>query len=256
MAMSVLLRRLIPSAALLPGLWLAPSPAAAQGSEPAPAPAAGSAPAPAAGSARASAPAPTSEPPATGPDAEPAWERAPRVRRSGFTAGLAGGLVLGTAAGFPNDAKKIGRARYYTETGVGIGTGGSLWIGGALSDWLTFGIAVGGANLSAGDYAISSGVFMFHTEVFPLFWLGGLWREVGVIVDTGVGGSVTTLADSEDKLIDGGAISRIGGGVFYEGFRLWRISTGPWLYADYTWSATVRAPGFYLGWRTVVYTGP
>jgi hypothetical protein len=92
--------------------------------------------------------------------------------------------------------------------------------------------------------------------VFPLFWRGGVWREIGVTIDTGIGGAVTTFGEGEEKVIDGGAISRIGGGVFYEGIRLWKISTGPWLYADYTWSSSVREGGVYLGWRTVVYTGP
>jgi hypothetical protein len=191
---------------------------------------------------------------APGPDGVAAWEREAPVRRSGFTVGVAGGVILGSAAGFPNDVKKIGLERYYTETGLGVGGGGMLWIGGALTDWLTFGVALGSADLTAGDNTVSNSTFMFHLETFPLFPLGGLWREVGVTLDTGVGTSITTDG-SEDTLIDGGAVSHIGGGVFYEGIRLWKVSMGPCLYGDYSWGLSVRQPGLLVGWRTALYTG-
>ncbi|MCC6551791.1 MAG: hypothetical protein IT372_02060 [Polyangiaceae bacterium] len=189
-------------------------------------------------------------------EAEPAWQREPAVRRSGFTAGVAGGLLLGSSAGFPNDAKKIGLERYYTETGVGLGSGGMIWIGGALTDWFTFGFAVGTESFGAGGNAVSMSGFSFHIEAFPLFPLGGQLRELGVMIDTGTGGSVTKPDGSSEELIDGGAVSHLGWGAFYEGFRLWKISAGPFIYGDYSWSASVRQPGLMLGLRTVIYTGP
>ncbi|WP_437621727.1 hypothetical protein [Sorangium sp. So ce1151] len=208
----------------------------------------------------------TPPPGAAGADPQPAVDApaidplfAPRrpTRRSGFTAGIAGGLALGSAAGYPNDVQKIGFQRHYTETGVGIGGGGYVWLGGVLADWLTFGLASGGHSLIAADHAALAGGVMFHTEVFPLFSLGERWREVGVILDAGTGVAYTTAdADSDTDVIDGALPARIGGGVFYEGIRLWKVSMGPWLYADYTWSTSVRQPGFYLGWRTAIYTGP
>jgi hypothetical protein len=144
---------------------------------------------------------------------------------------------------------------------VGIGLGGYVWVGGALADWLTFGGAFGGNFWGAADHESIAGGFMFHTEVFPLFSLGGVWREVGVIFDAGTGVADTRAyaspdASSETDAIAGGLPARIGGGVFYEGIRLWKVSMGPWLYADYSWSSSVRQPGFYLGWRTAIYTGP
>ncbi|WP_044986991.1 hypothetical protein [Sorangium cellulosum] len=190
------------------------------------------------------------------PIVDPLFAPGKAVRRSGFTAGIAGGLALGSAAGFPNDVQKIGYERYYTETGVGIGGGGYVWLGGVLADWLTFGLAFGGHGLSAADHGALAGGVMFHTEVFPLFSLGERWTEVGVIVDAGTGVAYTTPDGSDADVIDGALPARIGGGVFYEGIRLWKVSMGPWLYADYTWSTSVRQPGLYLGWRTALYTGP
>ncbi|WP_437277704.1 hypothetical protein WME90_41760 [Sorangium sp. So ce375] len=191
------------------------------------------------------------------PAADPLFAPRSATRRSGLAAGIAGGLALGGAAGFPNDVQKIGYERHYTETGVGIGGGGYVWIGGALSDWLTFGAAFGGHSLSAADHASLAGGFMFHTEVFPLFSLAEGWRDAGVAFDAGTGVAYTTSdADGGAEVIDGALPARLGLGVFYEGIRLWKVAMGPWLYADYTWSTSVRQPGFYLGWRTALYTGP
>lgn len=197
-------------------------------------------------------------PPAGDPAAaDPLFARRISVRRSGLAVGIAGGFSLGSAAGYPNDVQKIGYQRHYTETGVGVGGGGYLWIGGALTDWFTFGGAVGGHGLIAANHSTLAGGFMFHTEIFPLFSLGGLWREVGVIFDAGTGVAYTAAdAGGDTDVIDGALPARIGGGVFYEGIRLWKVSMGPWLYADYTWSASVRQPAFYLGWRSAIYTGP
>lgn len=201
--------------------------------------------------------APAVAPAAEAPAIDPLFTPRRPTRRGGFTAGIAGGLSLGSAAGYPNDVQKIGFQRHYTETGVGLGGGGYVWLGGVLADWLTFGGAVGGHALSAADHSILAGGFMFHTEIFPLFSLGERWRDVGVIVDAGTGVAYTTAdADSDTDAIDGALPARIGGGVFYEGIRLWKVSMGPWLYADYTWSTSVRQPGFYLGWRTALYTAP
>ncbi|XXX75890.1 hypothetical protein WMF30_50390 [Sorangium sp. So ce134] len=264
MATSLHLRRAAALPALL-GLGLLHSTASAQEAAPAgaesPPPARDAATAPPPGSA---VPAPSSADPPSGaapqaagdaPPTDPLFAPRKAVRRSGFAAGIAGGLALGSAAGFPNDVQKIGYERYYTETGVGIGGGGYVWLGGVLADWLTFGLAFGGHGLSAADHGALAGGVMFHTEVFPLFSLGERWREVGVALDAGTGVAYTT-DDSDTEVIDGALPARIGGGVFYEGIRLWKVSMGPWLYADYTWSTSVRQPGFYLGWRTALYTGP
>ncbi|AUX48336.1 uncharacterized protein SOCE26_098700 [Sorangium cellulosum] len=193
------------------------------------------------------------------PAADPLLAPRPAARRGGLAVGISAGLALGSAAGFPNDVQKIGYQRHYTETGVGIGGGGYVWIGGALADWLTFGAAGGGHLLSAKDHGSLAGGFMFHTEVFPLFSLGGPWRDAGVAIDAGTGVAYTTAdaaGDDDADAIDGALPARVGVGAFYEGIRLWKVSMGPWLYADYTWSSSVRQTGVYLGWRTALYTGP
>jgi hypothetical protein len=199
----------------------------------------------------------TSEAPPPSQHQEAPWERAPYQRRGGFVAGLSAGGMLASAAGFPNDPRKIGRQAYYTETGAGLGTSGSLWIGAALADWFTFGIGFAGGAFSANGDASGYGAFIFRVEAFPAWSLGGHWRDVGAMFEAGAGGATTTPSDDANtKLIDGGSASYIGAGAFYEGLRLWKVSSGPFAMADYMWSDSLRRPGMLVGWRAVLYTSP
>lgn len=188
---------------------------------------------------------------------EPPWENQKPQRRGGFTAGFAGGVSLGMASGYPLDVKKIGRQSYYTQSDIGVGGTGILWVGGALTDWLTFGLGASGEIFSLGDGTATGVGFVFHIDTFPLLTLGGRWRDVGVMLDAGA--SMFTLTPSSDDkqiLIDGGAASHLGGGVFFESMRFWKVGTGPYLHGSYMWSDSVRHGMVTLGWRVSLYTSP
>src|SRR5262245_35763926 len=102
------------------------------------------------------------DPPPAPTDAK-AWENMKPTRRGGFTLGLLAGFGVASVVGFPNDAKKINRARYYTETGTRPASTGALWLGGALTDWFTFGIGFGsGGMFATGDYSVTTGGLIFH----------------------------------------------------------------------------------------------
>lgn len=188
---------------------------------------------------------------------EPAWQSQPAEHRSGFTAGLALGLGVGSAAGYPNDVRKIGFESYYTETGLALGGGAHLWLGGALADWLNFGVGFAGGSLSTSDTATSGGGILFRVETFPLYAWNGFYRDLGVSIEVGTGGFGTTPADDPDTtLIDSSSASMLGIGAFYEGLRVWQLGMGPFASFDYAWSSTLRQPQLFLGWRTAVYSGP
>lgn len=176
-------------------------------------------------------------------------------RRSSFTFGLAIGASLGSAAGFPNDPTKIGLLRYYTDTGIGAGFGARAWVGVALRDFLSFGLTFGSLGIDAGDKVMFSGMVGFHTEVYPLYTLGGAWRDLGLMAETGVGTAIVTPADDQETLlVDGGLTSALGLGVFYEGLRLGsKLGMGPYLAYDYNYGSSIRGGAFVLGWRTALY---
>jgi hypothetical protein len=243
--MATVLPRLVPAialAALLPGVAAA---------EDAPASSASSA-SSAAPAAPATSPAPA-EPPAP-VEPTPAWQTAPTTRRGGFVVGAAVGLGVASIAGFPNDVKKIGYAPYYTATGVRPTFSPELWIGGALTDWITFGIGVTLSDLVGPDKGTSV-AGMFHIEVFPLFYVSEKLRDLGVMLDAGTGTASVRDAGGT-QLVDGSAASLVGGGVFWEPIAAWKIRGGPFLMGNYMWSDTARRPALFAGWRMSLYTKP
>lgn len=194
---------------------------------------------------------------AEAPAASKAWEKVIPTRRGGFTVGVMAGFGVASVVGFPNDSLKINRERYYTVTGVRPSPGGTAWFGAALTDWFTFGVgATGGWTLATGDQKVTTVGFVFHLEGFPLFPLGGGARDVGVMFDAGLGVASVDSKSTGESLVGGSGCSIIGGGVFYEGVRFWKIHGGPYLSGNYFWMDTVRRPGIFLGWRMALYTKP
>jgi hypothetical protein len=196
-------------------------------------------------------------PAATGPGKEsPPWDTQRATHRSGFVVGLSLGTGVVAFSGYPNDSRKIGLQSHYTETGASIGGTFSLWIGGALSDWFTFGLGfTGGSMPLLSDQKATAGGLIFRVEAYPLFPRGGHWRDLGIMFNGGTGSATVTPKDSDKKLIDSGSGSLLGMGPFYEGFKLWKTRGGPFVEASYMWSDSVRRPGLFFGWRTSLYTG-
>jgi hypothetical protein len=212
-------------------------------------------PAPATGSTPSAPAAPTK--PATAPTPPPDPDApAKATRRSGFTFGLDLGVGVASIVGYPNDVTKIGYASYYSATGPRPAGTLEAWIGGANMDWFTVSLGFKGSQLLATspDKARAIGM-MFHLEGFPLWPLGGHLRDLGVRFDAGLGTATVTDA-SGTKIVDGGSTSTIGGGVFYEALRAWKTAHGPFLMGDYIWSDTARRPAIFIGWRSVIYSGP
>jgi hypothetical protein len=179
------------------------------------------------------------------------------TRRAVFTFGLDAGVGVGSIVGYPNDVTKIGFAHWYTTTGARPAGALEAWVGVPVTDYLTLSLGFKGSRLVAdlGQRATSYGG-MFHLEAFPLFPLGGHWRDLGVRMDVGLG--TAFVADSfGNKIVDGGSTSILGGGIFYEGFRgKKKTGFGPFLMGDYFWSDTARRPAIILGWRAAFYARP
>lgn len=175
--------------------------------------------------------------------------------RGGFAMGIDVGVGLAVASGYPSDPERIGLQSAYTETSPGLNIPYSIWIGGAVRDWLTLGlgVAIQAGSYDEGDW--NSGAFTFRVQTYPAWMLGGLWRDFGIRLDAG-SGSATLEDDAGIALIDGGAAARIGAGVFYDGIRFWKIAMGPGVGASYTWSPTVRQPTAMLMWQSALYGSP
>jgi hypothetical protein len=189
-------------------------------------------------------------------DESKAWETAPPEHRGGFTVGLAISAGLGASNGFPNDSKKIGRERYYTESGLGFAPSQSLWLGGAFIDWLTFGIGGGFSSIYAESTRTQSPLLLFHTDVYPLYPLGGQLRNLGAMTEFGIGFAETTDNETDEVLIDGSGASYIFAGAFWEGIEAWKLKMGPYTGVHYLFSSTIRRPVFAVGFRISLYSSP
>ena len=175
-------------------------------------------------------------------------------RRSDFTAGLSVGVLAGTAYGYPNEASKIGNDRYVADTGVGVGSAQTLWIGGALRDWFTFAVGYWNVGYSANALDASGFGVLFRVETFPLWSQGGVWRDVGLYGDFGLGGM--TLKSGDETHADGGALSILGVGAFWEPVRFGIFSFGPNVEFMHLYSQTLTMSSATVGARLVIYTGP
>ncbi len=191
------------------------------------------------------------------PVEEPSWLTAPSERRCGFTVGLQLGAIIGAASGYPNDALKIDRDAYLTETGTSVGGMGSLWLGIALTDWFGVGLGMGSGSMTGPDHRTSFSSFGFHIDAYPAFAAGGAWRDLGLGLEAGLGVMETTPSDDEDtKLIESGVASRLAAGVFWEGLRPWKLGMGPYAMVDMMWGPPGVRPAGWFGWRMSFYAGP
>jgi hypothetical protein len=178
----------------------------------------------------------------------------PAVRREGIMVGVAGGLTLNAASGYPNDVSQIGLPEFEATTGLGVSTGGALWLGGALADWLNIGLGAVGGSFEHRGLQASGGSFGLRIEAFPLFSRGGFYQDLGMSFTAGVGGY--TLKRGGETVAEGEATSSVGVGALYEGFRFWRISTGPQIEYTHQFSRSLSSHLFIIGWRAAFYGGP
>jgi hypothetical protein len=187
-----------------------------------------------------------------------AWKDATRPpsaeRRSGFTMGLSQGFRLGRAYGYPNEAEKIDRAAYQSDTGFAVGFGYVLWVGGALTDWFTVSVGLNSGQSIGNGLQAAAGGLVLHLEVFPLFPASKAGQNLGVLINFGAG-NVQILKDNS-KLADGGSMSMVGLGACYEPLRFWHFSAGPTLEGTYLFSRSARDLSLTAGLRLAFYGGP
>ena len=178
----------------------------------------------------------------------------PAVRRSGFTLGLSGGVGLGSANGYPNDVAKIDLPEFEAGTGASMSNGGSLWVGGALADWLTVSAGFQGGSFKGKGVDASGGGIHVRIETFPLCYRGGYWQDLGLSFTAGTG--AYELKRGNTTVAEGEGTSAVGAGLLFEPWRFWRFSTGPDVSYSHHFSRSLSAHTVVVGWRLAFYGGP
>jgi hypothetical protein len=179
----------------------------------------------------------------------------PKTRRSGFTAGVYGAMSFGTVSGYPNDLGKIDDPLYRSATS-GVGAGGMLYIGGTLTDWFTFGFGLAQSSFGSGRIVTKGSAFLFHIEAFPLFSIGGGYRDLGLFTDFGTGTATIVRRDDKMEFSSSGSLSMAGLGAFWEPWRAGHFVAGPFACFQYQESDSMVRTFGEVGLRGAFYGGP
>lgn len=178
----------------------------------------------------------------------------PAERRAGFTAGVGVSVNAGALTAFPNDLTKIGQLEFEQDL-AGIGLSQQVWLGGMLRDWLGFSVGFSSRSLFDGGETGTVNAVVLHLDAYPLWSLGGSYRDFGVVAEVGAGfGGVVRSDDPAESLADGGFMSSVSLGVFHETWRLYKFTLGPQLSYQQAFSASLTSHFVSLGLRTSFYS--
>jgi hypothetical protein len=184
---------------------------------------------------------------------------APRRLRSGVVVGLTfGGGVVG-ASGYPNEQSKIGDPADYSASGWMLGSSGSLFVMGALTDYLSFGFFFTSASSANASWRSTGAGGGLRVEVFPLVGVFPRLSGLGVSGQFGLGNGHLT---STTPGLPGsqGTQSFLGVGVLHEwsfGHVLGgHFGAGPALEYDAIRSTPFERHGLIASARLVFYGGP
>jgi hypothetical protein len=172
-------------------------------------------------------------------------------RRYGFTFGLDYGLGFGSVQGYPNKLTEIGDPGFEQNVS-GVGGIATLWLGGALRDWFTFAVGLSSHSAVEGKEVAGGGSLVFRVEGFPLYSLGGGFRDLGVAGDFGAG-AASVLDEEQEVVADSGLMSSVGFSAFYEPWQFWHFSAGPVVRYGYDFSQSWSAHTATAGLRLVFY---
>jgi hypothetical protein len=184
------------------------------------------------------------------------WDAKPATRRSGFVAGLMGGMAFGSVVGYPNDFSKWDNASFRSATS-GIGSSGRFFLGGALTDWFVFSVGFESSNYGGSRNYTSEWAVLFHTEAFPLFSLGDAYRDLGVFADIGTGMATIQRKSDDAEFASSGTLSIGGIGAFWEPWRVFgHLAAGPYVSGTFEQSDSMTRVFGVAGLRGVFYGGP
>jgi hypothetical protein len=184
-------------------------------------------------------------------------EAAPKLR-NGIAIGMAFGVGLGRGSGYPNNSQEIGDSHYYADSGVRPGTGNTILVLGALTDYLNFGFLLSSSTFQGGGVRASDFGLGVRVEAFPLVSIVPRLQGLAAFAEFGLGSGILkpTAGPTEAQ----GTQSFIGVGTFYEWsfghFLGGHFAAGPCLEYDAMFSRPYNEGGVLASGRIVFYGGP
>ncbi len=181
-----------------------------------------------------------------------------RSFRSGLIVSLMAGWGVSGASGYPNNSNQIGDPSYYSSSNVMVGSGGGLFLGAALTDYLNFGIFFDSQSFKSQEWKSRMGGFGIRVETFPLVYAVPTLKDLGAFAQFGIGtAALDVVAPGYPEA--SGVQSFIGVGVMYEWtiFHLFggHAVAGPTLEYDNVYSSSMSSGSGVFGGRIAFYGG-
>ncbi len=184
---------------------------------------------------------------------------APSERRSGVVVGLGLGVGLAGSSGYPNSATKIDDPAFYSASDLMTGFGSSLFVMGALTDYVSFGLWFGSGTYQSAGWRSSGAGGGFRVEAFPLYRLVPPLADLGVFTQLGLGATTLKTKRPGNYPEADGAQSFLGVGAFYEAWTPKLLgghaAAGPTVEYDVITSRAIERHGALAGLRIVFYGG-
>jgi hypothetical protein len=95
---------------------------------------------------------------------------------------------------------------------------------------------------------------IFRLEAFPLIAAGDALADLGISSNLGI--SVYKIKRGSEEKADGGAMSHVSLGAFYEPWRFGKFAVGPTLEYTHLFSETLKVHTALAGVRLAFYGGP
>jgi hypothetical protein len=195
--------------------------------------------------------------PAFSPDMSPEVLRTPitTTRRHGFMIGGTLALRIDSVSGYPTAFDKR-NADNRVDMGTFLAPGESVFIGGAISDYLALAVDLEFTAATHGGVHRRGTTFGFKVLAWPLFDRGGLFRDLGIDATVGTGTANLSESATGYSIAQSGSFAFVATSVFWEALRAGGFNVGPAVGVDYRSSETYTAFATWLGVRGVYYGGP
>ncbi len=189
-------------------------------------------------------------------DFETHYEPDDSEKRSGLLVVLETGTAMGSISGYPNHYAKMDVDEYYVASPVGFGSNVGGWVGAIPRDWFSFGIGFTATSYTTNAGDAAGFMVGIRGEVYPLYSQGGFYKDWGLLVESGAG-RVTLESEGEtDPIVDGGSMSSVSTGTFFEAVEFWQMNVGPQLRYTYQFGNPATAHTTTLSLRIGYHSGP
>lgn len=185
---------------------------------------------------------------AEAPADDPVFRKTEAERRNGVVLGFQSGVGFAGSSGYPNSPRLIGNPDYYSSTPLLVGQSTSLFVMGALTDWLNFGPMISWANFENARWRSTGFGIGFRLETFPLLRILPALADTSLYTQLGIGS--TDLRAKGNYPDADGTQSFLGIGAHHE-LRLFRMLGGHLAGGPQVEYDVIRAESIQRHWLTV-----